>query len=77
MPTATRRSIGHGPLSNPQKQSIFTALWNIMSGVIAGMIISVVIPQFFTLRQHPLQVMMICMIVGSFVGFLLSWQRKK
>ncbi|MBP9757352.1 MAG: hypothetical protein KBD06_02015 [Candidatus Pacebacteria bacterium] len=59
------------------KQSIFTALWYIVSGIVAGMIVSVVLPQMFTIRHHPLHVLLICMIIGSFIGFVFSCNAKK
>lgn len=60
-----------------QKKSFFSALWHIMSGIVGGMLGAVVLTQMFTLRQHPLDVLLACMILGSFVGLIMSWFAKK
>ncbi len=43
-----------------------------MSGVVAGMVVSVVLPQMFIIRYHPLHVLLACMFAGSVVGLIFS-----
>ncbi len=54
------------------QQSTSRALWYIMSGVVAGMVVSVVLPQMFIIRYHPLHVLLACMFAGSVVGLIFS-----
>jgi uncharacterized membrane protein len=56
---------------------MFSALYLIVSGAIGGMIASAVLPLMFNLRFDPIHVLLACMIVGSFVGFLISCIKTK
>jgi hypothetical protein len=58
-------------------RSMFSALYLIVSGAIGGMIASAVLPLMFNLRFDPIHVLLACMIVGSFVGFLISCIKTK